>query len=246
MRSAYRRLTRRTPLAVLRAAAPTSYGSSVIPTPNANGLTIAIHQSAIWKGARRSSSERLDGCRHEERLEIYLLVREQMSARKFKITHRPTVPMAATGRQGAESAKRSANILSRIRTHAPEGPKSAAGPTSGGTFEAHLTWHPRARVVGHDVRANRGPPAARAQSYPAVEMILDGRNAQCIVRFDGWVDHAASRLDIIANDKIVETLVPTGTASLMPWPPLPLCWHQSVTTFIGVRSLCPTVIYQKG
>jgi len=84
------------------------------------------------------------------------------------------------------------------------------------------------------------------ESYPAAEMILDGRNAQYIIRFDGWVDHAASRLDIIANGKIVETLVPTGTASLMPWPPLPLCWHQSVTTFIGVRSLCPTVIYQKG
>jgi len=84
------------------------------------------------------------------------------------------------------------------------------------------------------------------ESYPAAEMILDGRNAQYIIRFDGWVDHAASRLDIIANGKIVETLVPTGTASLMPWPPLPLCWHQAVTTFIGVRSLCPTVIYQTG
>jgi methionine-rich copper-binding protein CopC len=48
------------------------------------------------------------------------------------------------------------------------------------------------------------------ESYPAAEMILDGRNAQYIVRFDGWVDHAASRLDIIANGKIVETLVPTG------------------------------------
>ena len=48
------------------------------------------------------------------------------------------------------------------------------------------------------------------ESYPAAEMILDGRNAQYIIRFDGWVDHAASRLDIIANGKIVETLVPTG------------------------------------
>jgi methionine-rich copper-binding protein CopC len=48
------------------------------------------------------------------------------------------------------------------------------------------------------------------ESYPAAEMILDGRNAQYIVRFDGWVDHAASRLDIIADGKIVATLVPTG------------------------------------
>ena len=48
------------------------------------------------------------------------------------------------------------------------------------------------------------------ESYPAAEMTVDGRNAQYIVRFDGWVDHAASRLDLTANGKTVETLVPTG------------------------------------
>jgi methionine-rich copper-binding protein CopC len=31
-----------------------------------------------------------------------------------------------------------------------------------------------------------------------------------MVRFDGWADHAASRLYITANGKIVVTLVPTG------------------------------------
>jgi methionine-rich copper-binding protein CopC len=52
-------------------------------------------------------------------------------------------------------------------------------------------------------------PLGVRQSYPAAEAIVNGRNAQYIVRFDGWVDHAASRLDITANGKIVETLVPT-------------------------------------
>lgn len=46
-------------------------------------------------------------------------------------------------------------------------------------------------------------------SFPAAEAMLDGRNAQYIIRFDGWVDHGASQMDIIENGKIVEPLVPT-------------------------------------
>jgi methionine-rich copper-binding protein CopC len=46
-------------------------------------------------------------------------------------------------------------------------------------------------------------------SFPAAEAILDGRNAQYIVRFDGWVDHAASQMDVTENGKIVEPLAPT-------------------------------------
>ena len=48
-----------------------------------------------------------------------------------------------------------------------------------------------------------------ANSTPAVETIVDGHNAQYVVRFDGWVDHAASRMDITENGKVVEPLVPT-------------------------------------
>jgi methionine-rich copper-binding protein CopC len=48
------------------------------------------------------------------------------------------------------------------------------------------------------------------ESYPGTMLIVDGRNAQYIIRFDGWIDHAASQLDITANGKIVETLVPAG------------------------------------
>ena len=45
------------------------------------------------------------------------------------------------------------------------------------------------------------------ESYPATEMIVDGRNAQYTVRFDGWIDHAASQLSVTANGTVVETLV---------------------------------------
>jgi len=46
-------------------------------------------------------------------------------------------------------------------------------------------------------------------SFPAAEAILDGRNAQYVIRFDGWVDHGASQMDVTENGKIVEPLVPT-------------------------------------
>ena len=46
-------------------------------------------------------------------------------------------------------------------------------------------------------------------SFPVAEAILDGRNAQYIVRFDGWVDHEASQMAVTENGKIVEPLVPT-------------------------------------
>jgi methionine-rich copper-binding protein CopC len=58
-----------------------------------------------------------------------------------------------------------------------------------------------------------GPADARPlhvrDSTPAAEMIVDGRNTQYIIRFDGWIDHAASRMDITQNGKVVEPLVPT-------------------------------------
>jgi len=52
-------------------------------------------------------------------------------------------------------------------------------------------------------------PLRVRDSSPAAEAIVDGRNAQYVVRFDGWVDHAASRMDITENGKVVEPLVPT-------------------------------------
>jgi hypothetical protein len=53
-------------------------------------------------------------------------------------------------------------------------------------------------------------PVALLESYLDAEVISDNRNSQYIIRFDGWVDHAASQLEITANGKVVATLVPTG------------------------------------
>jgi methionine-rich copper-binding protein CopC len=46
------------------------------------------------------------------------------------------------------------------------------------------------------------------ESFPQAEAILDGRNAQYVVRFDGLVDHAASRLEITQDGKVVQSLHP--------------------------------------
>ena len=79
-------------------------------------------------------------------------------------------------------------------------------------------------------------------SFPAAEAIVDGRNAQYVVRFDGWVDHGASQMDITENGKVVEPLVPTETASPMFWPPRPLRWLRADTSSIGTRNRFPTAI----
>ena len=56
-----------------------------------------------------------------------------------------------------------------------------------------------------------GPADARPlhvrASTPAAEMIVDGRNTQYVVRFDGWIDHAASQMDITQTGKVVDPLV---------------------------------------
>jgi methionine-rich copper-binding protein CopC len=52
-------------------------------------------------------------------------------------------------------------------------------------------------------------PLHLKDSAPAAEAILDGRNAQYVIRFDGWVDHGASQMDITENGKVVESLTPT-------------------------------------
>ena len=71
-------------------------------------------------------------------------------------------------------------------------------------------------------------------SFPAAEAILDGRNAQYVIRFDGWVDHSASQMDVTENGKIVEPLVPTrdsepdilaASAPALPPGRYQLHWH---------------------
>ncbi|WP_250265681.1 copper resistance CopC family protein [Rhodovastum atsumiense] len=46
------------------------------------------------------------------------------------------------------------------------------------------------------------------ESSPAAEAVVAGDNVQYVVRFDGLVDHAASRLEIIDGSAVVLSLVP--------------------------------------
>jgi methionine-rich copper-binding protein CopC len=44
------------------------------------------------------------------------------------------------------------------------------------------------------------------ESYPVADAVVDGRNAQYSVRFDGPVDHRSARLQITRDGQTVETL----------------------------------------
>jgi methionine-rich copper-binding protein CopC len=81
--------------------------------------------------------------------------------------------------------------------------------------------------------ANARPLHVR-DSFPKADAVFDGGNAQYIVRFDGLVDHAASKIDVTEDGKLVESLVPTGdsepdvlAASAPTLPPgrYQLRWH---------------------
>ena len=45
-------------------------------------------------------------------------------------------------------------------------------------------------------------------STPVAEAIMRGRNAQYVVRFDGPVDHAQSRLEILRDGQVIQRLHP--------------------------------------
>lgn len=85
--------------------------------------------------------------------------------------------------------------------------------------------------------ADAGAPQA-IQSTPAAEAILDGRNLQFVVRFDSPVDHAAARLDVIQDGRVIRSLTPlmdsapdvlfAATAELPPGRYV-LRWHVGAT-----------------
>ena len=56
-------------------------------------------------------------------------------------------------------------------------------------------------------------PVRMAESFPAARAVMDGLNAQYFVRFDGLVDHRASRLFITKGGQVVETLKPLLSAA---------------------------------
>jgi methionine-rich copper-binding protein CopC len=51
-------------------------------------------------------------------------------------------------------------------------------------------------------------PMQMTDSFPAAQAIVDGNNAQYVVRFDGPVDHRASHLVITQGDRVVRNLTP--------------------------------------
>jgi methionine-rich copper-binding protein CopC len=44
-------------------------------------------------------------------------------------------------------------------------------------------------------------------SIPAGETIVDSRNTQYVLQFDGQIDHRTSSMEVISNGKVVEALV---------------------------------------
>ena len=49
-------------------------------------------------------------------------------------------------------------------------------------------------------------PMRVVESYPQADAVVDGRNAQYFVRFDGPVDHRGARLVITRDGRTAETL----------------------------------------
>ena len=51
------------------------------------------------------------------------------------------------------------------------------------------------------------------ESTPAAEAIITGLHAEYVIRFDGLVDHRASRMQIMQSGRVVQTLVPLGDSA---------------------------------
>lgn len=52
------------------------------------------------------------------------------------------------------------------------------------------------------------------ESNPQAETIIHGDHAQYVVRFDGPVNHNASRLEIVQDGRVVRTLLPLTNAAV--------------------------------
>jgi methionine-rich copper-binding protein CopC len=52
------------------------------------------------------------------------------------------------------------------------------------------------------------------ESQPAAETIIHGNHAEYVIRFDGPVNHLASRIEITQGNKVVETLSPLGNSAV--------------------------------
>jgi len=57
------------------------------------------------------------------------------------------------------------------------------------------------------VAASAAPRHVRGSS-PAAETIIHGRHAEYVIRFDGPIDHQASRMQITQSGKVIQSLTP--------------------------------------
>ena len=51
-------------------------------------------------------------------------------------------------------------------------------------------------------------------SNPAPEAIIHGRHTEYVIRFDGPVDHLASRIEIVSSDRMVQQLAPLADSAV--------------------------------
>jgi methionine-rich copper-binding protein CopC len=71
-------------------------------------------------------------------------------------------------------------------------------------------------------------PVQMMESTPKAETIIDGDHAQYVVRFDGPVNHLASRLEITQSGNVVTTLRPlldSAVDVLFASGPVPVAGH---------------------
>jgi methionine-rich copper-binding protein CopC len=61
--------------------------------------------------------------------------------------------------------------------------------------------------------AAAGPRHVR-ESMPTADAIIHGRHAEYVIRFDGPVDHIASRMEIMQSGHVVQTLTPLGDSAV--------------------------------
>jgi hypothetical protein len=91
-----------------------------------------------------------------------------------------------------------------------------------------------------------GPAKARPlhvrDSSPAAEAIVDGRNAQYVVRFDVGLIMVPPRWTSPRTERSSNCSFQLGTASPMFWRPRPLRCPQVDTSSIGMRNRSQTAI----
>ena len=85
-------------------------------------------------------------------------------------------------------------------------------------------------------------PLHLRDSFPAAEAIVDGRNAQYVVRFDVGLIMVPPRWTSPRTERSSNCSFQLGTASPMFWRPRPLRCPQVDTSSIGMRNRSQTAI----